>query len=264
MLKHSIVAGALFATVLGSGAALAGPLGINLPNTFYLDTETSYETAVSGVGSTLSGVFEVASISNAKTAAISYLYGSGGNYLMGVFTGFTVNSITPGVSATTITFTGGSIDYYVSHSNTFTNSSGSAASDMAQDSSGALWLSATPEVLNAAGDTLVITLNGFDPTVTSFDSSSAFALLDVTGGAAAPFLNTNGFVNPYLNQTPDISYQGGANLTSVTNPCGPDFGVCGSDFAKGIVVPEPLTLSLFGVGLVGAAAIRRRGKAKKA
>jgi hypothetical protein len=261
ILKSTLFAAA--ATVLGTGAALAGPLGVNLPSNFYFDTTTSYETLVTAGNPVLTGVFQVNNIKNQVTAATSYTYGDNGVFLTGYFTGFTLSGVIPGATSTTLTFTGGTLSYYANSSNVFTNHAGSPAADIAaQTAAGQLWLQLAPEVLDANGTTLVITLNGLNPTTTSFTSSNAFALADVVGGAAAPFLDSNAFTNLFGNQTPDVVFSGSATQSAI-GACGSDFQVCGSNNASAEVIPEPVTLSIFGAGLVGAAALRRR-KAKKA
>ena len=268
MRMPSFLASAVFAaaTVLGTSAALAGPtvLGVTLPDQFYFDTTTSYETLVTQQSPGLSGVFQVNNIRNQQTSVISWNNGDNGAFLAGFFTGFTLSGVTPGATATTLTFTGGTLSYYVNNANTFTNSSGTVAGDIAAASAGTLWLQLTPEVLDANGTTLVITLNGLNPTTTSFTSSNAFALADVSGGAAAAFLDSNFFPNLFLNQHADVVFSGSATQSSA-GACGTDFQVCGSNNASALLVPEPVTVSIFGAGLVGAAALRRRkAKAKKA
>jgi len=264
----SVLASAAFAaTVLGSTAAFAGPTvgGVTLPDAFYFDTTTSYETLVTQQNTTLTGVFSVNDIRNQQTAAVSYTYGDNNAYLTGYFDGFHLSSVTNGQFSTTLTFTGGQLYYYLNSSDVFTNSAGSPALDIAaMTTSGSLWLQVAPELLDANGTTLVITLNGFNPTTTAFTTSNAFAVGDVVGGLAAPFLDTNFFSNAFLNQTPDIVFSGSATLSS-SGACGSDFQVCGSNnmSAQITTVPEPVTLSLFGAGLAGAVALRRR-KAKKA
>jgi hypothetical protein len=263
MRMRSILTTTLFATVLGSSAALAGPLGINLPSDpFYFDTTSSYETLVTAQGDILRGVFTVDSIKSSLTPAIhTYDYGDGGLFLKGVFDGFILE--TPIVNANntvTLNFHGGTLSYYVSNVNNFTISSGINA-DIAAASSGSLWLSTTPEVIDASGHTLSITLNNATSAAIFSDASTSNALLDVTGGAAADIFNTNTFFNSATNSFADLLFKGSANL-AVAGSCG-DFGVCGSNTTKGFLIPEPVTLSLFGAGLAGAAALRRRNKAKK-
>jgi hypothetical protein len=93
------------------------------------------------------------------------------------------------------------------------------------------------------------TVNFFDGTSETLDIPEAGT--SVGGVAALSFL---GFTDP------------GASITSITIDAdtastGSDFiGVDDVLFGPVTVVPEPLTLSIFGVGLAGAAAFRRRKK----
>jgi hypothetical protein len=269
MRMPSILASTVFAaTVLGSSAALAGPLGIGLPSDpFYFDTTSSYEILVQNPGDVLRGVFTVDSIKSSLTPAIHTYnygqdYGSGPLFLKGSFDGFILE--TPIVNANntvTLNFHGGTLNYYVSNVNNFTTSSGIAA-DFAAAQSGSLWLSTTAEVIDGLGHTLSITLNNATSAAVFTDASTSNALLDVTGGAAASIFDSNTFFNSQTQTFADLLFKGQANL--VTNGSCGDFGVCGSNTTKGFLIPEPFTLSLFGAGLVGAAALRRRKAGKKA
>jgi hypothetical protein len=252
------------ASLLISGAAFALPYtgptvtvdGITLPvGASFMDTETSYEQLVTTPGQSFAGVFDVASIGEAGYSP-TYSYGTNGAYLYGEFTGFTVVSVTPPTSTTagSVLLTGGQISYYVSPTDSFTENAGTAA-DLTADALGTLFLSATPEAIDNAGDTLELTLPA-GSTTTSFAQATAVAYLDTTGGAAAYNFSSCSETNSYTGQCADLNFQGTANTVDPTA----DFAVTGSNDIKATVVPEPLTLSLFGAGLVGAAAMRRRKK----
>lgn len=253
----------LAATVLGSSAAFAGPLGIGLPSDpFYFDTTSSYETLVQNAGDQLQGMFTVDSIKSSLSPAIhTYNYGTNNVYLTGVFSGFILEQpIINNNNTVTLNFHGGSLNYYVTNGNTFNTSTGTVAGDLATATSANLWLSATPEVIDGAGHTLIITLNGATSASIFSDAATTNVLLDVTGGAAASIFDSNTFFNSATGLFADLLFKGSANLVT-DGSCG-DFGVCGTNLTKGYLIPEPLTLSVFGFGLAGAAAMRRK-KAKK-
>jgi hypothetical protein len=270
MSMKSSIGMAVLAVTLMSTAALAGPVATidnvsipigTSPGGFYIDSENSFENLVTGVGQSFAGAFKVQSISD-NVANNTYTYGLNGAYLYGVFDGFTSTQVIAPTATTagSILFSGGSVRYYESATNKFTVSSGSTAVDLAIDGSGDhLWLSATPEFIDGSGNTLSITIPAGGNSLTAFNGASADALLDVIGGDAAFNFNTNSFFNSQTKTFADINFHGNAS-SGVTG----DFQVSGTNFIKANTVPEPLTLSLFGAGLVGAAALRRRRKASKA
>ena len=260
----------LTATLLASGAASAGVVYVNgvgiptgyVPGGFYFDTQTSYEQVVTATGQSFAGIFLVDSIKDAF-ANITYQYGNNSAYLHGVFQNFIADTIQLPTSSTagTITFKGGELLYYVSNTNTFTNNQGQAT-DIANAATGTLLLAADPAVLDAAGHTLIITIP-VGGTLTAFSGASAETLLDVragaAGGTAGAYFDTDTFT-AFGGATTDLLYQGSAN----TGASG-SFPISGTNHTKANVffAPEPMTLSLFGAGLVGAAGFgaRRRKKA---
>ncbi|MEO8301511.1 MAG: PEP-CTERM sorting domain-containing protein [Rhizomicrobium sp.] len=256
--------------LLGTTAAFANPISVG-PGGSIVTTETSWETSTQNIGDILQGVITVASINNASSINNPvYSTGGGGQFLSAVFGGFVLRDVAFVGNSFTLSFTGGFLNYYTSATNPLANlalvNSGTVANAIDVVDNGALWESFTAQTIDALNDTLIITgvtQNGSLANVSSSGTSTVF--LDRLPGGLGGLVDDT-FINPYLSQIADATYQGSANTGQCAayfiNANSP-FQICGSDNLSTAVIPEPITLSLFGAGLVGAAALRRR-KAKKA
>jgi len=284
----SYLASTVFAvSALASTAALAGPINVGPPGPM-VTTETSFETPTLALGAQLQGVITVASINN-SAAAVNPVYttGSGGQFLSAVFGGFNLVGLSQTIpdasnnSSFVLRYSGGFINYYSSPTNPFGNLgaelNGTVANAISRITTGSsLWLSATAETIGACavsdtgcvgGISLIITGTQQGTGLTNIQASgTSIVYLDFTGGSDLSDFGQNTFLNAYQNQHADGSYQGSANsLQCAQYSLSSDspFKICGSNDLSTNVIPEPFTLSLFGAGLAGVAAVRRR-KAKKA
>jgi hypothetical protein len=141
------------------------------------------------------------------------------------------------------------------------------------------------EAFNSANDT--------SPDGNSFATAFGFTLLNGAGAIVDPSTACGGFTTTtrFCDSTTDVAFtptiSASGNEVVFNAPVGDQisegddfyvnvsfaddvdfdtFGFSGtwSDSPLSIAVPEPFTLSLFGAGLAGAAALRRRKKAKQA
>jgi hypothetical protein len=280
----SLLASTALAVALGSSAAMAVPFQPFGTAGQAGTTETSYESLVTKVGQTLQGIFKVTSIDAGSGNTFTSGVTGAPTYITGAFTGFTLAHIDViSATSTKLYFTGGQLNYYSNNTNLFatqlhnllqlpatTTNENNAVSILA---AGTNILSANAESIYDGGlsipyvgTTLEIDLNG---SVTGFTKAATSAVyLDIIGGSMAGIFDNSAFINSFTGQLAGGIYQGHANGALGTGgsqclPSQPEWQVCGSNTATFSVVPEPITLSVFGAGLAGAAAIRRR-KAKKA
>lgn len=267
------------AALLASSAAFATPIlnvnGISFPSGAVQIDMHDLETLINpGINNTLQGVGVVTSISDGAllqtyaggTATVPYLYDE--------FSGFTLNTTTnaPFVDSSGqlhLALQGGQLSYYTFSTDQQANIAAAATATDAVNlvKSGTLWLSLLPQVEDAFGDTLLITLDSGN--AATFGSASGTGFLDIVVGAGAGPANsafrtcsktdTNATGAACIPGKANFSFVGGSSNTSGSG----NFPVIGTDHVNAIAVPEPLTLSLFGAGLAGAAAFGRR-KSKKA
>jgi PEP-CTERM motif len=273
MTPRSFLLSSLAAGVLFSAAAVAGPIqttvidGITVPySSDIFMIQSDKETYISAPGQSFQGAGLVQSIEDNISGTYTYnlpcgTVGCSGTFLTDVFSGLTVRAITTvgsGTSTvTTVFLTGGQITYYV-HNTLPMVSSNTISTDITNSMSSKVFLQLTPEVLDSNNDTFIITIPG---TLASFrGDASGNALLDVTGGDAAWFYNTNTFLNTYNGLYADIGFVGDAHLIIVN---GKPVAAGGSDDTHASHIPEPSSLAILATALLGVGWFTGRRKVAK-
>lgn len=255
--------GAVFA--LGSAQAITVAGVTWNPNSLFdfSATDSMIETSLGGapsVGDTIKGFAKINTING--TGESTFCVGCEVTYQ---FSGFTVTNIDGTTGA--LTFSGGLIRIYVDTSPDYDSSLASTAGAGA----------GTTLFLELSGHSHVDALTGLtgslhsDPTPASTGvAGDGRAFLDVTGGVAASYFDTNTFAvcdagTPLACVTPglaDLQFTSSFQLIpggTFVSDDGTTYGLFGSNDIQGDTqVPEPATLLLAGLGLLGAAASRRR------
>ncbi len=166
------------------------------------------------------------------------------------FGGFQVDTtnIINDVSGTHLGFNGGWIDFYVDHSADFDSNDHSSSVD------GNLWLRLEAhEVFNAfMGDTYSIVAE-----LTSFgagsDAGEGKSLMDVAGGLAAGNFDTDGKADGA-----DMVFTSEFQPLPNGGTTADGYELVGSATLSGNSIPEPTSIALIGLGLLGFAARRRK------
>jgi len=248
------------AMVAATPAAAVDLLGLDVSEGPVFSVAQFYANTPIGVGSTFSGYGEVDSINSVAVGSLC-----AGCELTYRFTDYVVSSI----SATEIKFSGGAINFYLGFGadNDFTTlNAGGSAGDLAEATNGILFLSLIGHAIDAAGNTLIgVGANIGSASPTGFASG----LLDVTGGGASAFFDTNGV--PALFGGGNADFQFGSSFTGLFPvypsecPGGPacvrgsaDFVGIGSESGGGEGIPEPATWGMMLLGFLGMGAVMRR------
>jgi hypothetical protein len=216
------------------------PTGI-VPGGNVLESSVTKETGISGPGQQLMGVGEVTAITDGTGLDTAWTTGQNNTELAFEFTGYTSNVvIVPTTAPGSITYTGGTLNYYTLPAGT-SISTGTVAGDIAAVESGTLFLSTTAAIEDPAGDTLTETLPASE-TLGSFADASSFGFLDVTGGAASTYFNSNTFLDAFDTGTGGLADEKFTQDLS-TGSTSDGFSVSGSGTLAGNVaaVPEPAT-----------------------
>jgi hypothetical protein len=253
-LLKSLSLAAVVAFAAPSQAANVNIGGLSVPTGGNFEVASIYENVIFGLGQELKGVGEITQING---QAISSL--CAGCELTYSFDSYIVNSLT----STSIGFTGGVMKIYLGFgaNNDFNPfGSGSYAADVAAATNGTLFLTLAGHAVNAAGETFV----GGGTNIglaTAAGTGSGLADVVLGGGIASSNFDTDSIAT--LFGGPSTDFQLGSSFSSIIAPnCtgAPAFLGClgGSADLRGLVIPEPGSMALFGVALLGLAASAKR------
>ena len=252
LLKKSKSIGAALACALAlgawSGSTLATPISVNgvhwdssSPFDLTIQSINLRETSVSAVGDVLTGYGQIGSING----NIGFCSGCDLSFTFS----YTVSSIT----GNQVVFNDGSFQFY-------TQAAGSFDFGNPTSVGGTPWVTMAGHTAPRPGFTdpngqLYATVSGTIPNPTN--GSGGFGLLDATGGAAAPYLDSNsvddgiGGLADFNLASSFLTFPAGG-CTSIssdpTNIC--HFPIEGNGSLTGLtMVPEPGTTGLLGLGL---------------
>jgi len=256
------------ALAMGAGAASAANVnGVTFAGGAYFEVGDVYEgslnsdgtAAILAPGEILAGVGRIDTIKDSQ-GNVTWSRGQNGVYLSYWFDSYktqAINSTTPATPPFNVIFSGGAIHFYTSAAE-FTPT-GSFAADQATISAGNLWLDATgatTRLCTAANNCVEgvgtpIALDSFilSGSLGSIGSGAGNGLLNFTGGPAQVYLDTNAFPGGS-----DAALGSSFNSGSATA----GYAASGSIDIRGVALPEPATLSVMGLALLGMAGIRRR------
>lgn len=280
-LRKTFLYVAVAAALGGTGAAIAGPTitidGIVIPVGATFQTVNLFEGediagpgnnngVIDQVGEKLLGIGRVSLILDISNNII-WQNGQNGRELTFYLYDFVAEDISVGVlpgapplATAQIGFTGGVVEIYSQAVGTF-DPSGTQAAGVTSATAGNLFLTLAGSAVGGFGSvsgapltltSLATNATNGDPLLDSLNLSGQ-AFFDVTGGPAASNFDTNAFGCIAANGLPcpnsaDVKLTSSGQLAVPTLSA---WGFRGTGEAASLVIPEPGTLALLGVGLAG-------------
>lgn len=219
----------------------------------FTSTDQMYESIAVNVGDVIGGFGRINSINGLNTFC-----SAAGCELTYQFGGYTLNNTGGGQ----FTFTGGWLNVYVDNTPDF-----SAVGGVTTANDGVLWLSLAAHTSYDVTSGRTGTLHS-DPTpIVVGLQGDGRGFLDVTGGIASVRFDTNTF-NVQTSAAPTFDksdFLFTSSFQLLRNPIidpvtGAVYPMFGSNDIQGDSIPEPGSLALLGLGVLGLAAARRRSR----
>ena len=271
---RKLLAGFAAAAALCGASTPASALnigGIDIPQGPNFEVASVFEDLLTSVGQTLNAYGEIAQINSVAT---STLCGSPCELTYQI-TGYTVTAL----SGSNLALSGGTAKIFLDFGgvnfapsmNGVTGQTTNAAA-VAAATDGTLFLTLTGHAVDALGNTLLATGSNIGTASPSFFGSGLWDVATGPGcGIACPYFNTNSIPATFNGPFTDLAFTtSGSSLVipvytdrTCIGPGGapiPGAPACvaGSADIRGLVLPEPGSLALLSLSLIGAGLISRR------
>lgn len=262
----ALVAAVCVAAPTAFGAIIQDPLGAIGQGPVKVKF-SDFETAVSQKGDVLSGIFNVTNIvSDDGLNTLLWSSGEGNAQLNGYFTGLTVVGFS---SPTSAQFSGGQLVLYLAPAGSFDATQNpntiSPTTQLCGGACGTPWLTAdfVPGVLDPNTTvTLASSTTGSVPPTGHGTGYLSVAMVDGMTGTANNSFDTNAYTFS-ANPNADLRLESDFTICAGNNQpasCKTGWQVVSEDPVRA-TIPEPGTVALIGLGLLGLSLTRRKTRA---